>query len=68
MIVKTMLNVLTRSRSSDSERWLLLSWGEYIKGGVGVAPVRDKELRLEEVKASHTLRWSGGRGYLSRGK
>jgi hypothetical protein len=30
--------------------------------------VRDYELKLEEVKASHTLRWSGGMGCLRRGK
>ncbi len=26
--------------------------------------VRDKELKLEDGEASHTLRWSGGRAYL----
>jgi len=33
-----------------------------------VGVVRDQKLKLEEVKASHTLRWSGGMGYLRRGK
>jgi hypothetical protein len=30
--------------------------------------VTDQELKLEEVKASHTIGGAGGRGYLSRGK
>jgi hypothetical protein len=34
----------------------------------GVGVVRDIELKLEDGEASHTQRWSGGRGYLRRGK
>ena len=30
--------------------------------------MRAEELKLEGVKASHTLRWSGEMGYLRRGK
>ena len=39
-------------------------WGD-IEKGVGV--VRDKDLKMRMAKPAHT-RWSGGRGYLRRGK
>jgi hypothetical protein len=37
-----------------------VAFPEYINRGVGV--MRDKKLKLEDLKTSHTLGWSGGKG------